>query len=314
MGWRSAPRRVDGVPPSDRVDGADGADVLTAGGDRDRSRLPLGVVVVAVLAVGVWAVVGRDGPAPAGDPGHRAAQPLPGAPVAAPGDVHPLPPGAAVTVPRAGDFAADLGIGILQDAGLRVAVRKVFRACWPAGWVVDQRPRAGAVVDAGARVVLTVTNDRSARMACPEGVATESDWSVVERFLAFARNPGARSSVPWADPVTILADGVHVRVRPDRADRRRTWIRAAGSADGTYLLERAAEVGGSFLVQAAETRRCPGPPEFADLRRIAVSDTDPTGAPDRRADDCRPGSAVSLYVDPFGVVAGVQVVGDPGRP
>lgn len=313
MGWRSAPRRGgDAVSPSD---GVEVSDVLTSGDDREPSRWPARLVVVALLAGLVWLALGPDESAQVSDTGRRDASS--GAaehPVVVPGDVLPLPPGTAVTVPRAHGFVATTGIGILQGAGLRVAVRQVFRACWPAGWVVDQRPRPGRTVDAGTRVVLTVTDEQSARMVCPEGVATGSDWAVVERFLAFARNPGPRSSVRWADPVTILADGVHVRVRADRADRRRTWIRAAGSDSGaTYLLEKAAAVGGSFLVQAAETRRCPGPREFAELRRIAISDTDPTGAPDRRADDCRPGSAVSLYVDPLGLVAGVQVVGDPGR-
>ena len=79
------------------------------------------------------------------------------------------------------------------------------------------------------------------------------------------------------------------------------------------LLAGATTLGFNWVVQAAEERRCPGPPEFEDLRRLAVSDTDPTGAPDRRFDDCRPGSAFSLYVDTDYRIHGVQVVG-PVRP
>jgi hypothetical protein len=208
------------------------------------------------------------------------------------------------TVPRAGDMPVADGVDALRAAGLRAEVEERFAACWPALWVIDQQPPPGSKVEPGARVRLTVADARSARTVCPGGVATENDRALSARFIAFAQHPGAATDLPWAQRVRILGPDVDVVVPRELADDEATWTTPTGS-----LLAGATDLGMAWLVQAAEERRCAGPPELDGLRRIAVSDTDPTGAPDRRFDDCRPGAAFSLYVDRDYRIHGVQVIG-----
>jgi hypothetical protein len=208
------------------------------------------------------------------------------------------------TVPRAGDRPVTEAVALLRGTGLDAAVVEELEPCWPGRWVIDQAPEPGREVQAGSTVRLTVTDPSSTRQVCPQGVATENDRALSARFIAFAQSPGPVLDLPWADRVRVIGPGVDEVVPGERADDPATWT----TPDG-YLLGAATTVGSSWLVQAAEERRCPDLPALAAYRRLAVSDTDPTGAPDRRFDDCRPGSAVSLYVDRDYRIHGVQVIG-----
>ncbi|RYU12445.1 PASTA domain-containing protein [Nocardioides iriomotensis] len=208
------------------------------------------------------------------------------------------------TVPRAGDRPVGEAVTLLREAGLDVATHRELEPCWPGRWVIDQAPKPGAEVEPGSTVRLTVTDPASSRSVCPAGVATDNDRALSARFIAFAQTPGPGHDLPWAGRVRVIAPGTDEVVTGERADDAATWTTA-----DRYLLAPATTIGSSWIVQAAEERRCPDPPALAAYRRIAVSDTDPTGAPDRRFDDCRPGSAVSLYVDRDYRIHGVQVIG-----
>jgi hypothetical protein len=194
-------------------------------------------------------------------------------------------------------------VALVREAGLDVGVTEELEPCWPDRWVIDQAPKPGVEVEPGSTVRLTVTAPTSSRSVCPAGVATDNDRALSARFVAFAQSPGPGHDLPWAGRVRVIAPDVDEVVPGERADDAATWT----TPDG-YLLAPATTVGSSWIVQAAEERRCPDLPAFAPYRRIAVSDTDPTGAPDRRFDDCRPGSAVSLYVDRDYRIHGVQVI------
>ena len=261
-------------------DGPVEPEVLSAGRDRTRPPVPRSLLVAVLTLAGLVAAAIWLGPTVATWLRDTA------------------------TVPRAGDIPVADGLAALRDAGLRAEVREQRFPCWPPGWVVDQEPTPGARVEPGTTVHLTVTDEASARSVCPGGVATQNDRVIVRRFIGFAEDPRPGHELRWADRVTVLTPQGRKVVPAEDVEDPEVW----DSPDGP-LLAGATTLGFNWVVQAAEERRCPGPPEFEDLRRLAVSDTDPTGAPDRRFDDCRPGSAFSLYVDTDYRIHGVQVVG-----
>ncbi len=285
--------------------GDDPTDVLTGGSDAPRRPWTGAVVALAVVGGLAWLTWGPDeepeaapsvAASPSGDPALE-----PGVAVLE-SDVEERDGGAEVTVPPAGDVPQDVGAARLGLAGLRTGVRDVLIPCWPAGWVVDQSPKPGELLEAGDLVTLTVTNDVSARQDCPTGVATENDRALAGRFIAFAQNPDESAPLPWGNAVEVVTpDGSGSRLDGSRAAESEVW---RGS-----LVDEVAALGGAPVVQAAGVGRCAVPEQFEAVRRLAISaarDDDDTAHP---PSSCKPGDVADLYVDLQGFLVGVELRG-----
>ncbi len=286
----------------------DPTDVLTGGSETSPRAWVGALVALAVVGGLAWVTWGPGADAP-DDPAAVPAAPTSSTPdqELEPGvdvldsEVAELDPGTVVTVPHAGDVPQDVGAARLGAAGLRTGVRDVLIACWPAGWVVDQRPVPGESLLAGDVVTLTVTNDVSARQECPAGVATETDRDLAGRFIAFAQHPGIGDPLPWADDLEVETPDGSFSVGGSAAHGSPLWAEAP--------LDAVTELGGSVVVRATASGRCPVPAQFEEFRRLAISA--PRGAAESpfRTSSCEPGQAANLFVDLEGAIRGVQLAG-----
>lgn len=281
-------------------------DVISGGGS-DAPRRPWAGWIVALVVVGglAWVSWGQDdepSDAPtAGPTGSASRDPdlEPGVAVLD-SDVEQLDDATQVTVPRAGDVPQDVGAARLGVAGLRAGVRDVLIPCWPAGWVVDQSPAPGELLEAGDVVTLTVTNDVSARQDCPIGVATDNDRAIVGRFVAFAQHPDEGDPLPWGDQVEVLLPDRPVLVMDgSSADEAGVWRGPA--------VEAVIALGGAPVVQSAGVGRCEVPSPFESVRRLAISASRADADPAHPPSSCQPGDAANLYLDLQGFIVGVEL-------
>ena len=141
-----APRPVRRRPPYPFDDGRTAA-------------LALALLVAIVLAVGAgWYIARGDEPADATPTAGAATGPAPTVSDTVPTQTTPPPP-AASTRPVPDVRGADLqeARGVLEEAGLRVRVRRVESEA-TAGDVIRQQPAAGAKIAEGGLVTLTVSS------------------------------------------------------------------------------------------------------------------------------------------------------------
>lgn len=216
-------------------------------------------------------------------------------------------PASHATVPILTKYVEDAARQRVQDQGLTAIVVYQLEPCRPAGFVIDQQPRAGAKVPTGTRVTLVVVDQASEKRPCPRGVSFDDDHALASALYKFARGAEG-ATVPWAPEVTLVVlDGAMRTTLTEReASKLDSWQMTMTSDDFRLDIDVFAELAaseGAYRVDIGPHPVCVGPeraPEshFNGLRQVSIAPTAPR-------ESCLDWWAVDIFVNDVDQIEGV---------